>query len=369
MMPAISSLTISLVVVRHYSSDIWGVIVGVLIVQQITTGLLNWGNKDYIQKALADFPSKIGHIFTALFLERLVLLVATVAILYAFQISEYSLPLILLVIGHFTRQSFDVLILQKRLFVPFALIESLILVTQIAFILQSNNTSEVLYIMAFGALLRGALPMLWFLNQFKAPKWSQSHVLLSGGFAMIAIAGFLASKVDLLVFKFLFESKPALLGEYQVYMAFAWSIQALAAYFASPYVPHFYRLAEKGKLSVESQFMKVGLIIVPLAVGMSHVVLTMFFGFQFDILTVPLLMVLGFNAFLLTPIIYRLYAMNKQMLVAGVIAMATLVLPLLIFSAASFVKLNLIWSIFLVCLHNSILVLVFHLIHAKQSLQ
>jgi len=146
-------------------------------------------------------------------------------------------------------------------------------------------------------------------------------------------------------------------------------IQALAAYFASPYVPHFYRLAEKGKLSVESQFMKVGLIIVPLAVGMSHVVLTMFFGFQFDILTVPLLMVLGFNAFLLTPIIYRLYAMNKQMLVAGVIAMATLVLPLLIFSAASFVKLNLIWSIFLVCLHNSILVLVFHLIHAKQSLQ
>ncbi len=88
MMPAISSLTISLVVVRHYSSDIWGVIVGVLIVQQITTGLLNWGNKDYIQKALADFPSQIGHIFTALFLERLVLLVAAVAILYAFQISE-----------------------------------------------------------------------------------------------------------------------------------------------------------------------------------------------------------------------------------------------------------------------------------------
>lgn len=366
-MPAISSLLISLVVIRLFSSNIWGVIVGVLIIQQISTGLLNWGNKDYIQKSLADSPSEFGHVFSAFFLERVGLLLITIVVLYAFQMTDYNLPLILLVIGHFIRQSFDVLVLQKRLFVLFSSIELAILAIQIAFLFYSDGIAKVLYIMAFGSLLRGLIPLFWFLNQFKAPKWKQSYIVLSGGFALIAIAGFLASKVDLLVFKFLFESKPALLGEYQVYMAFAWSIQALALYFASPYVPHFYRLRETGRISVESQFLKVGLVVVPLAVGASHAVLTLLFEFQFDIRTVPLLMVLGFNAFLLTPIIYRLYAQKKQMLVAGVIAAATLVLPLLIFAADAFIELNLIWSIFLVCIHNSILVLAFHLIHSRQT--
>ncbi|MEZ4722590.1 MAG: hypothetical protein R2813_12015 [Flavobacteriales bacterium] len=316
--PSISSLLVSLVVIHSYGAAVWGSIVPYIVWQQIAVSLLAFGNKDYLQRKLAENATEINALFTSNFVQRTALLLVFLVGVLLIDLNGSFLLFSLMVVGRFLQQSVDIWVLKQRTFQVFLYVDIAILAAQIVLISILEREEFVLTLIAVGFALRGVLSIGFYLKQFDFSNFSILGLGDSYKYALINTLALVSTRVDLLMIMQVFKVSDAFLGIYQLLMAFLWNFRAISGYISSPYVPHFYRMSQSAKKHLANLMAYSGVVVGLLGTLCSYLVLAFVSDYYLPIETVVVSFTFIAIPFIMSTSIYRMYKYNRQMEVAAV---------------------------------------------------
>jgi len=357
LLPMLSTLLLSLFFVRLFSISIWGNIVSILIIQQIANSLISWGNKDYLQRELANNSLLFKSLFTTLFLERFLLFFVIIVFVFFFKLIDFScyLAFTYLVFGRFVHQSFDVLILKERKFKLAIVLEVVQIIIQIftLFELYKHNnreTSDLLIVFWLPMLLKGIVLLLFFKSYITFKKLNQKVLFKSFPFAMLNLSGLIHTKVDVLLISKILDSQ--ILGKYQIITAFLWNIQSIALYISGPFIHNFYRLNKISKNNYSKFLNQIGILIVPIGVLLMAIILHYFFKIQINYSIFIASLLFCSMSFIYLPMIFRINNNKKEFLVLIVNIIGTLVLICFLLLCNTIWKLSLEGIIWIITIHQ-----------------
>lgn len=319
LIPSVATLLLSLFVVRLFSASVWGVIVSIIVIQQITNAILSWGNKDFLQRELAENISKFTERFSILFKDRFFLLLLILPILYCCRFIDavYFFPFSLWVFGRFLQQSFDIIIIKERKFSLAVIIEIITVILQVfgILILHYRNVADIttlLMVFWLPILLKGLLFSILFRSYFVFKK---SNALLGQSFffAMLSLTGLVHSKIDLLLISISLDHDT--LGKYQIITGFLWNIQSIALYVSSPYIHNFYRLNADAQKNYATLLNRLGFWVVPIGVIGMTLLLQYAFKITIDWKIILASLVFGMMSFIYLPWIFQINQQKKEYLV------------------------------------------------------
>ena len=314
MMPSVFTLLLSLAVVRIFDTSVWGNIVAVLVVQQIANSVISWGNKDFLQREIALNSPNFSQRFTTLFIERFLIFVLLIPVIYFCGLIElkFFIAFLLLVFGRFLQQSFDIIIIKERKFTLAILLEIVFLPLQLAAMIalfhsEKNDALTLLGVFWFPALLKGLILTLYFRKYFAFSKSKKLLLPDAFFFAMLSISGLVHSKIDVVLMSQLLPKET--LGKYQIIMAFLWNIQSAAMYVSTPYIHNFYRLNSTSQRNYAVLLRRLGMLVVPVGVAMMALLLRFAFDIQIGLRIIIASVLFGAVSFFYLPWIFR---MNQQ---------------------------------------------------------
>lgn len=370
--PTALSLLLTLVIVRLFSVSFWGSIVSLMAIYQITSTIVAWGNKEYLQRALASHPSDFKFNFTRFFVERLLLLIIVIAFVFGFKIVEkvYFVHFCLMLLGRFLCQGFDIIILKEKKFIISIVLELCFVIVQfvILYVLYNKrdlNPADILPIFWIPNLLKGFILSILFKNYFSFYYIKGSPFFKSFGFSMLSLSGLLHSKIDILLFsKFLNHES---LGKYQIIMALLWNIQAIAQYISSPFVTNFYRLSTQVKNKLAQLLIQMGIVIVVIGVTFAFFLLVYFLKITFDWKIFTASIVFSFMSYYYIPIILEINKKKKEHIMLVVNLFGTFLLATGIYLVHFFIGIDFTKAIYLVTLHQLLITSLLIMVNNKLS--
>lgn len=368
----LSTLLLSLLVVKWFSLSIWGNIVTILVVQQIVNGVLAWGNKDYLQRELGTNPAAFSASFSQLFLERFFLFVLSVTGIYFLGLidKEYFISFLLLVFVRFVNQSFDILIIKERRFLLTLFLDLLVLIIQVCwlFIIKQNeiaSLNDLLIVFWLPMLLKSILLFFIFRQTFQEGRFKKVLLRNAFFFGMLAISGLIHSKIDVLVVSRLLNAET--LGKYQIIMAFLWCIQSVSMYVSGPFVHNFYRLNESAQTNSSKLLKTLGFIIVPIAVALVMVVLYYIFTIEINPSIVMATLVFSIASFIYLPWIFQINQRKAEHRVLIINIAGTLILIGLLLAINNLLGLTLEITLWIVAAHQMLITFLVFLANKKNS--
>lgn len=317
LLPPIFNALISLLVIRLTSAAVWGAFVQTLIVVQLGAAILNWGNKEYLLRAVSRQPGELARLWQTAFFTRWLLYLGFMGVM-----ALWGWPLSWLWLiwvwgaGLMVAQSFEVIVLYRRAFVFALLVELCATLLLLAGVLALGSRLTVGELVALFALTQAGKAGL-FLLHFRAQvlprrngRFDPAYFALALPFFLLGLSGMLQSRIDLYSVSYLMN--PAELAQYQVLTGFLLYVQALANFILLPFVKAVYRLETAVILKISWRLFGVGLLVTPPAIGLIGWLLRHLY--QFDI--APSLLVVGglhvLPIFFTLPIIYALYKADLQ---------------------------------------------------------
>lgn len=353
MLPMLSTLIMSLVFVKLFSVAFWGAIISVLVVQQIVNGIAVWGNKDFLQRELANNHLTFKSKFSQLILERFALLVGVVFLIYIlnFVDSQYLLSFLLIVCFRFICQSFDVLVIKEQKFMLMFGFDFLILIIQLFMIFFFKNKDDfsinmALMIFWLPLLIKSLFLFALFRMEFGRISLNKILIFESVFFGLITISALIHSKIDLLIISKLLDHKT--IGEYQIIIAFLWSIQSISMFISTPFVHRFYRLNKQAQANSSKLLKNIGLIIVPIAVVITMFILNNIFKIPINFSITVASLIFSISSFIYLPWVFQINQNKHEYLMLIINIVGTIVLFVMLLLFNSFWKLKIetiIWII------------------------
>ncbi len=370
-LPMLTTLLLSLLVVKWFSLSVWGNIVTILVVQQIANGILAWGNKDYLQRELATNPNAFSMSFSQLFLERFLLFALTVTGIYFLGLidKEYFISFTLIVFGRFVNQSYDILIIKERRFLLTLFLDFFVLIIQVSwlfFIKQNDIVSlnDLLTVFWLPLLLKSLLLFFIFRKSFQKTIFKKLLLRNAFFFGMLAISGLIHSKIDVLVVSKLLDVEN--LGKYQIIMSFLWCIQSVSMYVSGPFVHHFYRLDETAQTNSSKLLKTIGFIIVPIAVALVMLILYFAFSIKINLSIAIASLVFSMASFIYLPWIFQINQRKAEHRVLIINIVGTLLLIGLLLGINYTLGLTLEITLWIVAGHQMLLTFLVFLANKKQ---
>lgn len=357
LMPSVFTLLLSLAVVRFFSTSAWGTIVSVTVIQQVINSIVAWGNKDFLQRDVAQNAGAFGMHFSGLFAERFGILLVLLPIVHlsGWIVRDYFLAFSLLIFGRFVQQSFDIAILKDRKFTLAIALECSFLTMQLLALMliwqQNIGTIPVLLaVFWIPALFKGLILSMVFRRYFVLQKPQNLLLPKAFFFAMLSLTGLVHSKIDLLVVSRLLDAKT--LGQYQIVMAFLWNIQSAAMYISGPYVHNFYRLGDASRQQYAQTLRKLGFVIVPLGVAAMAILLQFASHIAVSIEMILASLLFGMMSFVYLPWILRLNREGLENRVLLINVIGTVFLTIFLLAADRFFGLTLVSLLWIVTIQQ-----------------
>ncbi len=322
------NVVISWLVIRHASVELWGAFVTVMIIVQLGAHIAGWGNKDYLLRAFSFQPAHITPLWQNSLITRLAL-AAGLCLIGGFLLPPpVRLPALLWGLTLTLDQSYDVLVLYKRDFVVFFLIEVIGIVALAAVIIAFGAQLSVA-ILIWASVLVYAAKTLAFAGRYRdmtaarpLARFDASYFVLAFPFFLLGLTGLLQSRIDLYTVNYFLS--PSELGRYQVFINFMIYLQSISNFILLPFVKSLYRLNYATIRRLSFRLFLLGLIILAPGLATVYLIITRLYGFPVPL---PLLITGGLFAlpiFFYLPIIYALYKGNRQnqVLAANVLGIA-----------------------------------------------
>ncbi len=313
-MSPLLSLVLSYLIIRFYSKDLWGEFVSFLLFFYLAGIVTNWGGKMYLLRSFSQTPSLMIIKWQSYLLIRVplvfVFMICTL-ILYEFKYFPY---LTIWLLGLFIKNSFVPIVYYRKDFGKMILAEFIgyfFLFTMLYFTHQGFNIDTFIQYYPISILMSSSCYPLFYSDFLK--KWTiefNTRLLLFGlPFTLLAVTGFLHSKIDLYVFNF-YTNKVSL-GSYQIVSSLFIFLQSIAGIIVLPFLKNIYRMSNKSLRKLKKTMSLYGLIIVFLGTLVIFLILNLFdihltlrayfFGF---LISIP--------CFLYTIDIYELLKNNKE---------------------------------------------------------
>lgn len=271
-------------VIENSSVADWGRLVPYLIVVNVLSMLLNWGQNGYLSRLFSqDSRHRYSHWQSSVFSRGILLLLVLIGLLLCWQDPLVAWVIAWLILS-FCSRSFDPLHLYERQFVRLIIIEVLALfVLSLFFLLFQPIISTLVLIKAYLLLLglRSLSYMFFYRNYWwKAPKGAASRFYFVEAFPFFipAMVGFLQSRIDLYAVSIYLEEDAV--GTYQIFFKIIALFLMFSRMLAGPFYQNLYRLPYRALMRINRQIMLVAALVVGPLLLVFKVLLSIFFEIE-----------------------------------------------------------------------------------------
>jgi len=329
---------ISLIVVRLFTPDLWGMFVPFLIIVEVINTIINWGQKPYLMREFSLSPSKISVLWAKAICSRGFLMLIAFLILGMFsQFRAHFAFLVIWIAAKTMSVMFDSLIQFHRKYKQsiFAESASIVVSLLLIFIYKDHIDLDFLILMsAIAALVKGLilLPMIprFEIQLFKTIS-IKKELQLSLPYFALAIAGLLQSKLDLYTVAFFLEKGD--IAFYQVTIGFLIVGQTFSMIVLGPFQKNIFRWQGNKIRNLKKTYLIIGVIITSVfSIGL-YIILNWFYKFNLDLFYILIFFVylIPLYFYLIeSQILIRYNGEKKMLLYTSISAMANLVLSVIL---------------------------------------
>lgn len=320
----ISGIFLSWLVVKLTNEGVWGGWTDWRIISTLAVATMTWGNSDWLIRAFARTPAKVGNYFRLALVSRSIFLaMALPAILLSDLPLEVGMLLFLLMVTGFFTQSLQVAVVYTHKYLPPILGEILQLGIILAGILIKGNKlspEDILLFFALGSVGKLVVMVPFFRKPFfvgEFPSISFRYFYLALPFFLHQILGMLQSRVDLYCVSWILKDD-FLTGRYQLFSGLLLQVTALAGFVLMPFTKNLLRMTAKQVFMASFKLLGLGIIITGLGLPAIWAMMEYGYGihlpFHFYLLAGGMILPIWMYA----PLIYLLFQQNGQLKVVFV---------------------------------------------------
>lgn len=308
------NISVSLLVIRFASVELWGKFVYILIIINLTNHILMWGNKDYLLKEFSRSPGSIIRKWQSCLKSRSILLPFFIPVLFFFDFPLITKVLIFLwVFFGLVYNSFDVVIVYRQKFAFSVLMEIFVLTFLIASVIvfhDSLNIDLLLVLFAASTMVKSVILIYYFrldLFSYSLAKFNLQILIAALPFFMLGLSGMLQSKIDLYSVAYFLNEKEV--GGYQVIINLFIYVQTFSNVILIPFVKNVYRLPLEKVQKISRRLFAAGFAIVVPALTITYFVLTLLYQIEISVFF------LVWGAAFILPIFYylpKIYTLFKN---------------------------------------------------------
>lgn len=327
--PMVAQLVISLLIIKKYSTALWGEYVTLLLWVNFIVIFSYFGNKSYLLKRFSEQPGKIYTTWLSNFSTRfLVFLLMALFIFFIPLFETHRILILAWLFLLFYNQSFEVLILYQKDFKFNFITEFIRNALVVGILLFFSGTLELgtfLYIIIGGLALKAIFYTVFYRKTLQSTEISldTKSLTLSIPFLIPMVLGTLRTKIDSYYGTIYFTKEH--LSQYQIFISLIALLQMGAAYMINPFIKVFYRISKKTRTTIEKQFLYLGLGIGAIAIGAIYIIITYVYEFTFSSTSYLLGYLFIVTLFVHLLLINEFYKNNKQTLVAVIIGVTALI--------------------------------------------
>jgi O-antigen/teichoic acid export membrane protein len=313
---------VSVLVVRLAGIGLWGDYVTVLVVAQLVSHIIVWGNKDYVLREFARSPAALSAAWQTSTFTRLPLLLVAAVVLALFGFSPERWLLVWLLAAVLTlAQSFEVFVLYRRDFM-FGLGVEVLTVTLLAapiVALRGALTVDTLLLIYIVANVVETGVYYWRYRREAAGglagRFELAWLRRAWPFFLLGFSGLLQSRMDLYAVTAALPRDAV--GHYQIYTNQMIYVQSVSAFVLVPFVKSLYRLSYRTILALSLKLGLVGVAVAAVGVPAAALVLHYVYALDFALpyFAAGVLFVLPIYFYL--PIIYALFKVDKALWVVA----------------------------------------------------
>lgn len=334
MLPGISNLLFSLLVISRFGPGVWGSIVAAQLYLYIFSSILSWGNREYMQLAFSTRPAEIKLLFNTSLASRLLLFIPVLVTAFLLRLPpSFLLHLGFWVLCRYVSQSGEAIISYERRFRLCIWAELSALGAALLLFLAPalDPQALVLWCLSAAQLIR-ALVLLWGLRNyfFSGLPFRFSLLTLREAFpfALLAFTGLVQSRIDIL--SGIRSLAKAELAFYQVLTGYLLVLQSVSSYIFQPFLKNFYRSGNLSRRRLQGKLFLAGLLVASAGVPVILLVLKSGYHFTVSLQLVLLAFLYVMPPFLYLPAVYSLYKRKKTWIVTiinitGIILLSALV--------------------------------------------
>lgn len=329
LLPPLSSIFISLVVVRLSSIGLWGEYARFILLITFLTQIAAWGNKEYLAREFSKTPGQITILWNESIAARsLLLLPLSFFVLMLPTSFAVRICLLFILLLRFILQSYDSIIQYKRIY-SLRIVSELFYITafSLTVILSVNLTIIGLLMITVlldlvRTILVAALTKLYYKPSLA--RTSVAYLKKSFLFSLLMFTSLMASRIDQVNAALVLSASE--MGTYQILMNFLLILQASSYFVLQPFTKNLYRLP---LVTIKKIAWKLFLLGIPLGLmGIAIIKNLLLFFYHIDIdqslLWSGYLFVLPM--FYYCPYIFYLYKTERVLLVTGINIAASLLL-------------------------------------------
>lgn len=316
---------VSILVVRLASAELWGEFVSVMLVVQLGTHVIAWGNREFLLRAFSREPSRIAAAWQSSLLTRGLLYLPLIVIVVSTGWSiTRSVTVLIWSAAFVVYQSHEAVIVYRRAFGFSFGIEAIGFGALFGAIILARQTLSIDQLCVFFAVMVvfKAVALMWHFRMVtlsKSMTIGRVNVRYFGQalpFLLVGLAGLIHSRIDLYSVSLLLPA--ADVGRYEIFSGLLLYFQALSSFILLPFVKSLYRLNYTAIMNIARRLLGVGLLLVgPFLIAVAvllHVV------YRFDL--APLFYLFGglyaLPMYIYAPIIYALYKDNQPSTVLAI---------------------------------------------------
>jgi O-antigen/teichoic acid export membrane protein len=320
MLSSLANLITSVLVIRFFSTDWWGEIVILQLIQYITFPVCTWGNKEYLLREFSKYPGNIERLWKQSFATRSVLLLLPLLVVMCSDLSVISgIHLFLWILFRFIQQAFDsVITFDKKFFWGFWVEIVALGFNCLALLLglQVLTFNAILLILTVSHGIR-AFGSAWLFRKliFGDAKWQLSYKMIkeSFSFMLLGFTGLLQTKIDTVVLSILLTKEQ--LAFYQVFTSFLLLIRSVSSFIIYPFLKNIYRFTKQKIYQVSNQLLSIGSAISVLGLLLLYPLMIHMYHFETPAINYVLGLLLCIPGFWFGPIVFLLFKKDKQHLV------------------------------------------------------
>lgn len=331
LLPSISNLLLSVVIVRWFKVEYWGQIVSLQLIYYVAGAVINWGNKEHLLKLFANQPQQINQLWNEHFWTRIFCLLLPACLgLFFYYHNTSALHLCIWIGARYVAQSFEAIIVHQKKYTQAIVAEMLsigVLLLWLFVFKSAMPFHQVLWAITFSNVFK-AVWVFWAYS----PKLSISPPQVglfkhAFGFFMLGFVMILYAKTDQMLVAAMLDE--AALGKYQVVSNYFSLIKAAASFVVYPFAIELYQMNKQDLLKATQKVFLIGILLTLIALVAMYVFLLPLYQIEADWLW----SVFGFMAcvpvFVTTPLHIYFFRFAQAKVVIGLMG-ATIVFSALL---------------------------------------
>ena len=288
LLPAITGILTSLLVIRFGSISLWGEFVYVTVVFSIVNSVIGWGNKEFLLRSFSRAPRSIDKFWQRSVIARLPLLLLIVPVLFIFTgIGWHGIAFAALWgVAVFVHQSFESLVMFHKRFTFAATLEAIaavILLAEIVWLRDRLTLDVLLLIFTIPAWLKAIAIVIYFRKQAFANwigKFDAAFFRDAQLFFLLTLVGLLEIKIDLLCINYFLPKSEV--GRYQVLIMFLIYLKNAGFFLTAPFIKNIYRMNRASLHKLRNRLFAFGAPLLLIGIAAIFVALSQIYGFNFS---------------------------------------------------------------------------------------